>query len=86
MNNDILIGGWCLSAYLYNTSGVQFAYDMFGEDAHTSYLAEYAGTYAESPQRALGKLDNEHFAKLMRIAHERHSKFAEERIALAAME
>jgi len=86
MNNDILIGGWCLSAYLYNESGMQFAIDMFGATAHPNYLAEYAETYAASPQRALGKLDDGNFAKLMRIAYERYGMLAEKRVALAAME
>jgi len=71
----VLIGGWCLAAYLYNTSGMKFAHDMFG-DAHPSYLGEKADAFAECPQRALGALDDDHFAKLMLIAYARHGNFA----------
>ncbi len=67
------IGGWCMIAYIYNTSGDQFARDVHGEDAHPSYLNEYAELFAQSPAGAIGKLDDAHFCKLMDIAEQRHA-------------
>lgn len=54
---DFDAGAWAMVSYIYNTSGEEFARDAYGEDAHPSYLAEKAETWAASPVRAMGFLD-----------------------------
>lgn len=76
MTDDMLIGVWALSAYLYNTSGAQYARDVYGDDCHESYLAEKAAMYADCPQRALAALDIEHFCRLAKIATDTHATHA----------
>jgi len=78
VTTEELIGVWCLAAYLHNTSGFQFAEDLF-PGRHPSYIAEYATMFAEAPSRAIGKLDDDNFRKLAAIAVERHGAAARAR-------
>lgn len=84
-HRQYLLGVYCLSYYLYNTSGIVFAKDMASENAHPNYLNEKATLWAESPARALGSLDEEHFAKIANIAFERYGDEAGMRATLASL-
>lgn len=68
-----------LMAYMYNTSGVQFALDIYGEEAHQEYLGEKADLYSKSPVRAIGYLDDAHFRKLTGVAWKRYGQEAARR-------
>jgi len=61
------------AAYLYCTSGVKFAGDIF-PGSHPDYLAEYAEAWAISPARAIGKLDEDNMRKLFELMLERHGR------------
>lgn len=65
-------------SYIYNTSGVKFARDLFSEH-HVSYQAEKAQKWGESPTRAIGFLDDAHFLKLVNIAIAEHGVEAAQR-------
>ena len=69
--NDLALGGWCMVAYIYNTSASKFADDVYGE-AHPDYLDEKAQIWALSPARAIAGLDPVHFRRLMGIAVSEH--------------
>ena len=78
MTTEELIGVWALAAYLHNTSGVQFAQDLW-PGRHPSYQAEYATAFAEAPSRALGKLDDDSFRRFAAIVMEKHGDHARAR-------
>lgn len=61
-----------LAAYQYNTSGMSFFRDIFGEDHHPDYVQEWVELWCRSHARAIGKLDEQNFRKLCRIALERY--------------
>lgn len=81
MNRDHLIGAWALSAYLYNSSGLKFAEDIFG-GAHPAYLEEKAVLFYRSPSKAIGGLDDGNFAKLIGIALKEHGEQAARQVEL----
>lgn len=78
MTTEELIGVWCLAAYLHNTSGYQFVEDAFGS-VHPSYAKEKAEVFTDTPSRALGMLDDDHFRKVAAIALEQHGEEARRR-------
>ena len=73
MNDEAIITTHAFSTYLYLTSPMQFARDVFGE-AHPDYLREYADLFHESKQLAMGKLDFGNFSKVIALALERHGE------------
>lgn len=56
--------------YIYNTSGIKFAEDVF-PGRHESYMAEKAKLWGQSPARAMGLLDGTNMLKIFDIAIER---------------
>ena len=58
--------------YIYNTSGHQFALDIFGRESAEVYLREKADAWARSPAMAIGYLDRGNMKKLWAIAKERY--------------
>lgn len=57
--------------YIYNTSGLKFAEDIF-QGSEESYLAEKATAWAVSPASAIGFLDDDNKLKLFEIVKERY--------------
>lgn len=74
------VGALALVFYLYNTSGTQYAEDVFPGE-HPNYLEEKAGMWARSPSRAIGFLDSEHLRRLFAIARERYEAQARKQLA-----
>jgi hypothetical protein len=71
VNDDFLVGALTILHYIYNTSGIGFANDIF-PDAVGSYAIEKAEAWARSPASAIGFLDSANLKKLIQIASDRH--------------
>jgi len=71
MNDDFLVGALSMLHYIYHTSGVEFANDIFRE-SFDSYKMEKIQMWARSPARAIGMLDGNNLKKLIQIASDRH--------------
>jgi hypothetical protein len=69
MNNhkQSCITAHAVVSYIYNTSGVDFVRDIFGE-VHPDYLREKAELWANSPAAAIGFLDWNNFQKFVQTA------------------
>ncbi len=63
-----------MTSYIYNTSAVKFAEDIFGKDQHQSYTEQWVTRWVESPVKAIGMLDKENFKKMVAIAFHRYGE------------
>lgn len=77
-NDAMIVGALCMVHYLYHTSGVAFAEEVFGLPHTREYLTEKAALFYRSPTRAIGFLDGHHLKKLLTIALQRHQQAASE--------
>lgn len=73
MNIDQRIAMHAFAAYIYNTSGVKFAEDMF-PGRHPDYMDEYAEAWGHSPARGIGKLNTENLSRLFEIMLNRYAE------------
>jgi hypothetical protein len=80
MNDDFLVGALTILHYIYNTSGIGFANDIF-PDAVDCYKMEKASVWADSPAHAIGFLDSANLKKLVQIASDRHHAAASDRVS-----